>query len=262
MGSTNSSLKLGSISEKLCAAIFPIIAVLDALILAVSGCFNCRKSGYRRKLSYGYEDIVRLSQESLSWKVLIFMVVGEVSVNEVKALHELFKRLSCSITDDGLIDKEELHLALFSTACGENLFLDRIFDLFYMKRNGVIDLEEFVHSLDVFHPRASVEDKIDFAFKLYDLRQFGFIEREEVKQMVIAILMESDVALPDDTIEHIVDKTFEEADAGKDGRIDKEDWRSFVVRHPSLLKNMTLPYLMNVSDAFPGFVFDTEVEDS
>ncbi|CAA0838404.1 Calcineurin B-like protein 10 [Striga hermonthica] len=187
MGSTNSSL-LGPSSEKLCAAFSPIIAVIDALIFAVSGCFECRKVGRRRKLSYG----------------------------------TLFGSRRNLI--------EELHLALFGTACGENLFLDRIFDLFDMKRNGVIGLEEFVQSLDVFHPRASMDDKIDC----------------EANGDCYTNGMESDVALPDDTIEQMIDKTFEEADADKDGRINKEDWRSFVVRHPSLLKNMTLPYLMYV----------------
>ena len=40
-----------------------------------------------------------------------------------------------------------------------NLFVDRVFTLFDVKRNNVIDFEEFVTSLSVFHPSAPLEEK-------------------------------------------------------------------------------------------------------
>lgn len=210
------------------------------------GCYHSK----RTKETPGYEEPTVLAAET------------PFTVSEVEALYELFKKLSSSVIDDGLIHKEELQLALFRNKNRRNLFADRIFDLFDVKRNGVIEFGEFVRSLGVFHPNAPVEDKIHFTFRLYDLRQTGFIEREELKEMVLALLHESDLLLSDDVVETIVDKTFRDADLKGDGKIDPEEWKEFVSKNPSLIKNMTLPYLKDITLAFPSFVLSTEVEDS
>lgn len=63
------------------------------------------------------------------------------------------------LVQDGLIHRDEFALALFKTQGQSNLFIDKVFQVFDIKRNDVIDFEEFIHSLSVFHPNAPLEEK-------------------------------------------------------------------------------------------------------
>ncbi|XP_043806292.1 calcineurin B-like protein 7 isoform X2 [Manihot esculenta] len=166
---------------------------------------------------------------------------------QVEALYELFKKLSSSLTDDGLISKEEFQLGLFRNSKKQTLISDRVFQLFDSKQDGVIEFEEFVRSLSVFHPEASRAEKVAFAFQLHDMSQTGFIERNELKNLILALLEESELTLSDDIVESIIDKTFKDADTKGDGRIDIQEWDDFVTR--------------DITTAFPSFVLISEIED-
>ncbi|KAG2650344.1 hypothetical protein PVAP13_1NG195900 [Panicum virgatum] len=84
---------------------------------------------------------------------------------------------------------------------------------------------------------------------------------DRLKEMVLAILNESELILSDDAVEQIVDQTFKQADMNDDGKIDFEEWKAFASKNPALLKNMTLPYLKDITMAFPSFVLNSRVSD-
>ncbi|GKC65466.1 calcineurin B-like protein 10 [Tanacetum coccineum] len=203
-----------TVGEKFCAALIPFAVLAEVLIFSLSSCFNDR-GRTAAKPAHTFDDVRRLALNS------------PFTVNEVEALRELFNKLSNSIIDDGLIHKEELQLALLNSAGGENLFLNRVFDLFDEKQNGVIEFEEFIH----------------------------------VREMIVATLKETGMRLSEEILEEIIDNTFADADTDMDGRINKEEWMNFVIQRPQLLKNMTLPSLRDVTTVFPSFIFNTGVDD-
>ncbi|XP_074317697.1 calcineurin B-like protein 7 isoform X2 [Silene latifolia] len=176
------------------------------------------------------------------------------SVSDLESLYELYKRLSSSIVDDNFINQEEFAFGLFGSRKKRNLFADRMYHIFDSNHDGLIDFGEFVRSLSIFHPKAPMEDKVSFSFRLYNLGETGYIRLEEVREMVLAFLQESDLVLSDEIVDAIVVKTFEEADSKGDGKIDMEEWTTFVDRNPAVLKNMTLPYLVDIGTRFPSFV--------
>nr|BAD21932.1 putative calcineurin B [Oryza sativa Japonica Group] len=90
--------------------------------------------------------------------------------NEIEALYELFKRIDGAIIEDGKINK--------------------VFDLFDMKHEQALGFEELAVALSIFHPDAPIHDKINFSFQMYDIKNQGFIEREALKQMMVATLAE------------------------------------------------------------------------
>ena len=173
------------------------------------------------------------------------------SQSEVESLLTLYDKLSNELHHDGLIHKDELAWALFK-AHRNNLFVDRVFELFDVKRNNVIDFEEFVTSLSVFHPNAPLEEKAMFAFRIYDINGTDYIEPTEVKRFLVTIIADNpDIHLSDEDLDRIVEETFKQGDLTGDGRINPEEWMALVKRSPGIISFMDLPVLATLVGRYP-----------
>ena len=111
-------------------------------------------------------------------------------------------------------------------------------------------------ALNVFHPRASTNDKAKFAFDLYDVNGNGVITREELKQLVSAVMKRSIfLNLDEEAIERVLDTTFEQVDVEKDGSISYQEFYRMVKENRKCIANMTIATLATLSTEYPEFIF-------
>ena len=136
------------------------------------------------------------------------------------------------------------------------MFERRLFEKFDSNDEGYIFFDEFVKALNVFHPRASTNDKAKFAFDLYDVNGNGVITREELKQLVSAVMKRSIfLNLDEEAIERVLDTTFEQVDVEKDGSISYQEFYRMVKENRKCIANMTMATLATLSTEYPEFIF-------
>ena len=176
---------------------------------------------------------------------------------QIRVLRDVFSKVS---KNGDAIDVAEFQRALFGVArddgAARDLFSERIFACFDAARDGRLSFEEFVVGLSVFHPEASVDAKAEFAFKVYDLRGTGAIDREDVRRMLEAVLMQSrSMSLTKEMMTAVLDKTFEDCDLTKDGVISLKEFKTLVGKNDKIIANMTMKSLDSLTKVYPDFLF-------
>jgi len=105
---------------------------------------------------------------------------------------------------------------------------------------GDVDFQEFVSGLSAFSSKGNKEEKLHFAFKVYDIDRDGFISNGE---LFIVLKMMVGSNLKDQQLQQIVDKTIMEADLDGDGKISFEEFTR-MVENTDVSMSMTLGGLL------------------
>ena len=101
---------------------------------------------------------------------------------------------------------------------------------------GDVDFQEFVSGLSAFSSKGNKEEKLRFAFKVYDIDRDGYISNGE---LFIVLKMMVGSNLKDQQLQQIVDKTIMEADLDRDGKISFEEFTR-MVENTDVSMSMTL----------------------
>jgi len=150
---------------------------------------------------------------------------------ELERLKKRFLKLDAD--GSGSIDRDEF---LNIPQIASNPLASRMIAIFDSDGGGTVDFEEFVGGLSAFSSRGGREEKLRFAFKVYDMDRDDFISNGELF-LVLKMMVGNN--LKDAQLQQIVDKTIMEADKDGDGKLSFEEF-SAMVSNTDIVKQMTL----------------------
>ncbi|KAF8311149.1 EF-hand [Clavulina sp. PMI_390] len=153
---------------------------------------------------------------------------------ELERLKRRFMKLDRD--GNGTIDRDEFFQV---QQIASNPLASRLMAIFDDDGGGTVDFHEFVGGLGAFSSKGNREDKLKFAFKVYDVDRDGFISNGE---LFVVLKMMVGNNLKDSQLQQIVDKTIMEADMDGDGKLSFEEFTA-VVAKTDIAKQMTLEHL-------------------
>uniref|UniRef100_A0A3B4B7J2 EF-hand domain-containing protein n=1 Tax=Periophthalmus magnuspinnatus TaxID=409849 RepID=A0A3B4B7J2_9GOBI len=141
-------------------------------------------------------------------------------VPEVRRLDKRFKKLD--LDDSGELSVDEF---MSLPELQQNPLVQRVIDIFDKDGNGEVDFNEFIEGVLQFSVRGTKEQRLRFAFRIYDMDNDGFISNGELFQ-VLKTMVGTNVE--DVQLQQIVDKTIVSADTDGDGRVSYQEFCAVV----------------------------------
>ena len=163
------------------------------------------------------------------WLVWFWIVTEEELQKLYKNFSKLDKDKSGTLEPQEFFDIPEL---------ANNPLVKRVIAVLDKNKDGSISFLEFVQGLNSLSAGSSQEEKLRFAFQIYDINNDGYISNGELFH-VLKMMVGSN--LNDVQLQQLVDRTIIKADKDLDGKISFEEFTD-MVKDLDVIDKLTISY--------------------
>ncbi|XP_075874702.1 A-type potassium channel modulatory protein KCNIP2 isoform X1 [Nelusetta ayraudi] len=160
---------------------------------------------------------------------------------ELQVLYRGFKNECPS----GVVNEENFKTiySQFFPQGDSSMYAHFLFEAFDTNKNGTVSFEDFVFGLSIIL-RGTINDRLNWAFNLYDLNKDGCITKEEMLDIMTSIYdMMGKYTYPtmqDDAPREHVESFFQKMDRNKDGVVTVEEFIESCKKDENIMQSMQL----------------------
>lgn len=157
-------------------------------------------------------------------------------INTEKTIEKIRDHYSRYQNDDGQISKSNFLQALGDKK--HSFFGGRFFDFLDEDKSGYLDMQELSQGARLLLS-GTLDEKIGFIFKLYDITGDGGIERHELKEVLASSMKESCMQLSDESLTSLANALFDQMDTDGSGMVDQSELHRLLEKYPSMMTSLT-----------------------
>ncbi|XP_015984540.2 calcium and integrin-binding family member 4 [Rousettus aegyptiacus] len=157
--------------------------------------------------------------------------------NEILCIHDTFLKLcppgkyykEATLTMDQVSSLPALRV---------NPFRDRICRVF--SHNDVFSFEDVLGMASVFSEQACPSLKIEYAFRIYDFNENGFIDEEDLQRIVLRLLNSDDVS--EDLLSDLTSHVLNELDLDNDNMLSFSEFEHAMAKAPDFMNSFRIHF--------------------
>uniref|UniRef100_A0A9L0TAQ8 Calcium and integrin binding family member 4 n=1 Tax=Equus caballus TaxID=9796 RepID=A0A9L0TAQ8_HORSE len=119
-----------------------------------------------------------------------------------------------------------------------NPFRDRICRVF--AHNGVFSFEDVLGMASVFSEQACPSLKIEYAFRIYDFNENGFIDEEDLQEIILRLLNSDDMS--EDLLTDLTSHVLSESDLDNDNMLSFSEFEHAMAKSPDFMNSFRIHF--------------------